>query len=65
MHTSASSVIFSPHNFHDRDPSRISSQGVRLDLADHEKTRYFSGRYKKDLHVGLVSCDLDLFLRDD
>ncbi|KAH9824582.1 Membrane primary amine oxidase, partial [Teratosphaeria destructans] len=27
MHTSASSVLFVPHNLHDRDPSRASAQG--------------------------------------
>lgn len=32
MHTSASSVMFIPHNFADRDPSRESVQGVRLQL---------------------------------
>lgn len=32
MHTSASSVMFVPHNFADRDPSRTSVQGVRLQL---------------------------------
>lgn len=32
MHTSASSVMFLPHNFADRDPSRESVQGVRLQL---------------------------------
>ncbi|KAK4970550.1 hypothetical protein LTR66_011535 [Elasticomyces elasticus] len=32
MHTSASSVMFVPHNFHDRDPSRETVQGVRLEL---------------------------------
>jgi primary-amine oxidase len=32
MHTSASSVMFIPHNFNDRDPSRESVQGVRLQL---------------------------------
>lgn len=32
MHTSASSVMFVPHNFADRDPSRESVQGVRLQL---------------------------------
>lgn len=32
MHTSASSVVFAPHNFADRDPSRESVQGVRLQL---------------------------------
>ena len=32
MHTSASSVMFVPHNFMDRDPSRESVQGVKLQL---------------------------------
>lgn len=32
MHTRASSVMFVPHNFNDRDPSRESVQGVRLQL---------------------------------
>lgn len=32
MHTSASSVMFVPHNFADRDPSRASVQGVRYQL---------------------------------
>ncbi|CAN8103900.1 unnamed protein product [Discula destructiva] len=32
MHTSASSIMFVPHNFADRDPSRESVQGVRLQL---------------------------------
>ncbi|KAF2719580.1 amine oxidase catalytic domain-containing protein [Polychaeton citri CBS 116435] len=32
MHTSASSVMFVPHNFADSDPSRQSVQGVRLQL---------------------------------
>ncbi|EMC99114.1 hypothetical protein BAUCODRAFT_59376, partial [Baudoinia panamericana UAMH 10762] len=32
MHTSSSSVMFVPHNFADRDPSRKSVQGVRLQL---------------------------------
>ncbi len=32
MHTSASSVMFTPHNFADRDPSRAAVQGVRFQL---------------------------------
>lgn len=32
MHTSATSMMFVPHNFADRDPSRESVQGVRLQL---------------------------------
>lgn len=33
MHTSASSVMLIPHNFADRDPSRESVQGVKLQLS--------------------------------
>jgi len=54
MHTSASSVMFTPHNFFDRDPSRQSSQGVRLALAERGQTKYFGGKYEHDLHVKLV-----------
>lgn len=32
MHTSSSSVMFVPHNFVDRDPSRETVQGVRIDM---------------------------------
>jgi primary-amine oxidase len=32
MHTSATGVMFVPHNFNDRDASRASVQGVRLQL---------------------------------
>ena len=42
MHTSASSVMFVPHNFNDRDPSRESVQGVRLQLKGH-KSGGFAG----------------------
>ena len=43
MHTSASSVMFVPHNFADRDPSRESVQGVRLQLKG-EKSGGFAGQ---------------------
>lgn len=42
MHTSASSVMFIPHNFADRDPSRESVQGVRLQLKG-DKSGGFAG----------------------
>lgn len=42
MHTSASSVMFVPHNFADRDPSRESVQGVRLQLKG-DKSGGFAG----------------------
>lgn len=43
MHTSASSVMFIPHNFHDRDSSRESVQGVRLQLNGKKKSGGFAG----------------------
>jgi len=55
MHTSASAIMFTPHNFHDMDPSRASRQGVRLELANRENTTYFGGKYEKDLHIKVVS----------
>jgi len=48
MHTSASSVMFIPHNFHDHDPSRSSSSGVKLDLGNRSNTRYYGGRNEDD-----------------
>ncbi|KUJ24496.1 amine oxidase catalytic domain-containing protein [Mollisia scopiformis] len=34
MTTSASSVMFSPHNYHNRDRSRALTKGVRIDLKE-------------------------------
>ncbi|KAF2105040.1 copper amine oxidase [Rhizodiscina lignyota] len=61
MHTSATSVIFTPHNFHDRDPSRESAQGVRLDLNGAGKganVTYFGARYEKGVKLDLVSLPI-------
>ena len=44
MHTSATSVMFVPHNFGDSDASRESVQGVRLQL----KGRHGSGGFAGD-----------------
>ncbi|TKA62158.1 hypothetical protein B0A55_11481, partial [Friedmanniomyces simplex] len=44
MHTSSSSVMFIPHNFADRDPSRQSVQGVRLQLQG-KKSGGFAGEW--------------------
>jgi primary-amine oxidase len=56
MHTSSSSVMFTPFNFHDKDPSRRSAQGVRLELKEKgTKAKYFGGRYKDDLVLKNVS----------
>jgi hypothetical protein len=59
MHTSVSSVMFTPFNFHDRDPSRHSVQGVRLDLkGGHPQPHYFGGRYETGVHLKVVSLFL-------
>ncbi|KAJ6157379.1 membrane copper amine oxidase [Penicillium chermesinum] len=54
QHTSASSVILAPLNFHDRDASRKSSQGVRVDFASQNdgraKTQFF-GHHYEELHL--------------
>jgi hypothetical protein len=47
--------MFTPHNFHDRDASRASRQGARVDLKERNRTRYFGGRYEQDMTVKLVS----------
>ncbi|KAG8630368.1 hypothetical protein KVT40_001987 [Elsinoe batatas] len=52
MHTSASSVMFVPHNFGDKDASRITSQGVRMGLKGGNGAgwvqKQHGGRYGKE-----------------
>ncbi|KAK6438611.1 hypothetical protein LTR95_005183 [Oleoguttula sp. CCFEE 5521] len=49
MHTSGTSVMFVPHNFNDRDPSRESSQGVRIQLDGKKLSGGFAGEaYDED-----------------
>ena len=56
MHTSASSVMFTPFNFHDSDPTRRSAQGVRIDNGDDgKKSRYYGGRYREGVALKAVS----------
>ena len=56
MHTSASSVMLTPFNFHDRDASRRRVQGVKLDLGDEgTQARYFGGRHVEGVHLKAVS----------
>ncbi|RDW84682.1 hypothetical protein BP6252_02272 [Coleophoma cylindrospora] len=59
-HTSASSMMFLPHNFHDRDPSRKTSTGVKLDLRNRNNTKYYGGRNKEDLLVKLEDVEPDM-----
>ena len=62
MHTSASSVMFVPHNFHSRDPSREVVQGVKLELGDGGKhnATYFGGRYREGVTVNIKDLEADL-----
>jgi hypothetical protein len=51
-----------PHNFHDRDPSRESAQGVKLTLKTPDGGRgsdvkYYGGKYTKNAVVDLVLLD--------
>jgi primary-amine oxidase len=56
MHTSASSVMFTPFNFHDRDPSRRSVHGVTMRLhPDGHDLEYVGGRYEKGVRLDVVS----------
>jgi len=71
MHTSASSVIFSPFNFFDHDVSVHSRQGVRIDRrVEGERVgaepdtdsgvRYFGGRYHEEVRVPKEHLNPDL-----
>ena len=60
MHTSSSSVMFVPHNFNDRDPSRQSVQGVRLQLKGHK-----SGGFAGELGDGEEEPNADLRSRSN
>ena len=52
--------MFTPHNFHDRDPSRESAQGVRLEIgASGQKARYFGGKYTHGACLNTVSTFLN------
>jgi primary-amine oxidase len=52
MHTSASSVMFTPFNFHDSDPTRLSAQGVRItDENGETKVEYYGGRYQQGVSL--------------
>ena len=57
MHTSASSVMFVPVNFHDRDPSRVRAQGVKVMMREEGRPNvaYFGGRFEQDVLTPVVS----------
>lgn len=56
MHTSASSVMFIPHNFHDRDPSRDTAQGVLIELEQGKEAnpRYYGGMHHNSVMLNMV-----------
>ncbi|TVY81016.1 Membrane primary amine oxidase [Lachnellula suecica] len=61
MHTSASSVMFTPFNFHDHDPSRNRVQGVKIDQgSERSKARYFGGRYSEGVRLKASDLEPDL-----
>jgi primary-amine oxidase len=59
MHWSGTSVMFIPHNYFDRDPSRESARGVmvQMDEAGKKKNKvtHFGARYNRDVFVPKVS----------
>lgn len=67
MHTSASSVMFIPHNFHDRDVSRETSQGVLIekDPENGSHPRYYGGRDMAGVTLDVVSHEVLSDVRDD
>jgi len=51
--------MFVPHNFHDRDPSRLTSQGVFIEKDEAKdgeaKVRYYGGRQHESVTLNMVS----------
>jgi primary-amine oxidase len=60
MHTSASGVMFVPHNWGSRDVSRESAQGVLVQMkaGEESKVTYYGGVYEKSVTIELVSASL-------
>jgi primary-amine oxidase len=57
MHWSGTSVMFLPHNYHDRDVSRESAQGVQLRMKGFgkgSKVQYYGGKYEDKALVSKV-----------
>ena len=57
MHTSATSVMFVPHNSGKRDMSRSGVSGVRI---DREGARHFGGLYEQGAKLGKRQLEPDL-----
>jgi primary-amine oxidase len=59
MHWSGTSVMFVPHNYNDRDPSRESAQGVKLSMEKGKEENfatYYGPRYNSDVRIKKVSA---------
>lgn len=52
MHTSSSSVMFTPFNFNDRDASIHTRQGVKMEHG--REPMYFGGKYKEGVKLKKV-----------
>lgn len=58
MTTSASSVMFSPYNYHVRDRSRAMTNGVKIDVSKETELEvhiYGTGEQRKDVLDALYS----------
>jgi primary-amine oxidase len=61
MHWAGTSVMFVPHNYFDRDPSRESAHGVRLKMERGKKgnnATYYGPKYDKAVHIRKVRDNL-------
>ncbi|KAH8804603.1 copper amine oxidase [Xylogone sp. PMI_703] len=66
MHISSSSVMFTPFNFHDRDASRRSVQGVKLSLSERgTEANYFGGKAEDNVKVGVEDLEPDMTKYND
>lgn len=71
MHTSGSSVMFVPHNWAGRDPSRDSALGVKISfeqgVGGKTSVERFGGDYEGSVRVGReeLSPDLSMYARPE
>lgn len=57
MHWAGTSIMFIPHNYFDRDPSRQSAHGVRLMMKEGQKGYhpiYYGGQYTENVILSKV-----------
>jgi primary-amine oxidase len=64
MHWAGTSVMFVPHNYFDRDPSRDSAQGVKLSMEkghDGNIATYYGPKCDRDVTIKKVSTYRNLY----